>query len=196
MVLRIPWYYAEFIIRNIRKKKARAILGFLGMMVSVSLIVSMNVLIDSLAADSLKLATASAGETDLVFELVTADSHNAFSWALDINITNQLEINSVINPTGWDGSSLTKNGLFKSWFNATELLEIFNKESKLRGVTPRLIIDSEYVRTSSNRSEPFPTTLIFSDMSREDELDIGALVSTSNNDQIPLLRINETYILS
>ncbi|MHA2327469.1 MAG: ABC transporter permease, partial [Candidatus Hodarchaeales archaeon] len=196
MVLRIPWYYAEFIIRNIRKKKARAILGFLGMMVSVSLIVSMNVLIDSLAADSLKLATASAGETDLVFELVTADSHNAFSWALDINITNQLEINSVINPTGWDGSSLTKNGLFKSWFNATELLEIFNKESKLRGVTPRLIIDSEYVRTSSNRSEPFPTTVIFSDMSREDELDIGALVSTSNNDQIPLLRINETYILS
>ncbi len=164
-------------------------------MVSVSLIVSMNVLIDSLAADSLSIATASAGEVDVEFELVSADSHNVFTWALDVNLTHQLEINNVFDDGSWDGSSLTKFGIFRPWFNSTELLRIYDKQSELRGVSPRLIVDSDYVRTSSERSEPFPTSLIFTNTTREDELDIGSLVTYNGNKTVPKLELNQAYIL-
>ena len=195
MTIRFPWLYLEFIFRTIRKKKARAILGFLGMMVSVSLIVSMNVLIDSLAADSLALATASAGEVDIEFELVTADTHNVFKWALDINITRQLEINNKTNDGSWDGDTLTKQGFFRPWFNETELINIYSQQPELRGVTPRLIIDSDYVRTSSEYSEPFPTSLIFTDMTKEDELDIGALINYFSNEQVIKPEDKQAFIL-
>ncbi|UCG02918.1 MAG: ABC transporter permease [Candidatus Heimdallarchaeota archaeon] len=161
----------------------------------MSLIVSMNVLIDSLAADSLAIATASAGEVDVEFELVSADNHNVFTWAIDVNITDQLEINDVFDDGSWDGSSLTKLGFFRPWFNATELVQIYNKQPELRGVSPRLIIDSDYVRTSSERSEPFPTSLIFINTTREDQLDIGSLVSYQKNTPVPKLEANQVYIL-
>ncbi|MFW9992698.1 MAG: ABC transporter permease [Candidatus Odinarchaeota archaeon] len=197
MVIRIPWFYTEFIGRTVRKKKVRVILGFLGMMISVSLIVSMNILVDSLAADSLQLATSSAGEVDVVFELVPADTHNIFSWALNTNITRQLEANNVTvtNPNSWEGTTLTKNGFFRPWFNSTELLSIYNQQPELRGVVPRLVLDSDYVRTSSERSAPFPTSLIFSNMTAEDELDIGSLAVYRSGEMVPNLGPNDAYIL-
>ncbi|MFX0124246.1 MAG: ABC transporter permease [Candidatus Hodarchaeota archaeon] len=165
------------------------------MMVSVSLIVSMNILIDSLAADSLALATASAGEVDVEFELVSADNHDVFTWALNVNLTHQLEINNVFDDGSWDGPSLTKLGFFRPWFNASKLLQIYDNQPELRGVSSRLIIDSDYVRTSSERSEPFPTSLIFTNITKEDELDIGSLVTYHENKPVPKLELNQVYIL-
>ncbi|MFX0184239.1 MAG: ABC transporter permease [Candidatus Hodarchaeota archaeon] len=203
MKIRIPWFYLEFIGRSIKKKKVRAILGFLGMMISVSLIVSMNVLIDSLAADSLRLATSAAGETDVVLELVPADVHDVFSWAFNYNITRRFEIINETNTRGWDGPSLTnydnqqtnERSIFNSWFNATEILSIFNNQEEIRGVIPRLILDSDNVRTSSNKSSPFPTTLIFINMTVEDDLEIGSLVPHQDDSNLPVLELNQCYVL-